>query len=127
MAVSESLVALLKEQLEPLGGITLKRMFSGAGVYCDGVIFGLILRDTLHFKVDDGNRAAYEAEGMAPFSYEAKGRMVQVGAYWRVPERLLDEPDEMLDWARAALAAGRRAAAGKKPAKRRRAASTGER
>ena len=36
MAVSESLVALLQEQLEPLGRITLKRMFSGAGVYCDG-------------------------------------------------------------------------------------------
>lgn len=122
MAVSESLVALLEEQLEPLGRITLKRMFSGAGVYCDGVIFGLVLRDTLHFKVDDGNRAAYEAEGMTPFSYEAKGRTVQVGAYWRVPERLLDEPEEMVQWARAALAAGRRAAAERKPRKRRRGA-----
>ena len=121
MAVSASLIALLKEQLEPLGRITLQRMFSGAGVYCDGVIFGLILRDTLHFKVDDGNRGAYEAEGMTPFSYEARGKTVRVGAYWRVPERLLDEPDEMLVWARPALAAGRRAAAAKKkPARRRR-------
>jgi DNA transformation protein len=108
MAVSESLVALLQEQLAPLGRITFRRMFSGAGVYCDGVIFGLILRDTLHFKVDDGNRAAYEAEGMEPFSYEAQGKIRQIGAYWRVPERLFDEPDEMVDWARAALAAGRR-------------------
>jgi DNA transformation protein len=57
---------------------------------------------------------------MAPFSYEAKGRTMQLGAYWRVPERLLDEPDEMLTWARAALAAGRRAAVGKKPTKHRR-------
>jgi DNA transformation protein len=120
MAVSESLVALLQEHLEPLGRITFRRMFSGAGVYCDGVIFGLILRDTLHFKVDDGNRAAYAAEGMAPFSYEAQGKVRQVGAYWRVPERLFDEPDEMLKWARTALAAGRRAAADKKPRKRRR-------
>jgi DNA transformation protein and related proteins len=115
MAVSESLVALLQEHLEPLGRITFRRMFSGAGVYCDGVIFGLILRDSLHFKVDDGNRAAYEAEGMEPFSYESQGRIRQIGAYWRVPERLFDEPDEMLTWARAALAAGRRAAADKKP------------
>lgn len=113
MAVSQSLVALLQEQLEPLGRIALKRMFSGAGVYCDGVIFGLILRDALHFKVDEGNRAAYEAEGMQPFSYEAKGKTIELGAYWRVPERLFDEPDEMLAWARAALAAGRRAAVGK--------------
>jgi DNA transformation protein len=124
MAVSESLVALLKEQLEPLGHIAFKRMFSGAGVYCDGVIFALILRDVLHFKVDDANRAAYAAEGMAPFSYDAGGRTVEVGAYWRVPERLFDEPDEMLDWARAALAAGRRAAAAKRPAARPRASGT---
>lgn len=118
MAVSESLVALLQEQLEPLGRITFRRMFSGAGLYCDGVIFGLILRETLHFKVDDRNRAAYEAEGMEPFSYEAQGRIRQIGAYWRVPERLFDEPDAMVEWARAALAAGRRSAAdkaGKKP------------
>jgi DNA transformation protein and related proteins len=120
MAVSESLVALLQEQLEPLGSITFRRMFSGAGVYCDGVIFALILRDTLNFRVDDGNRAAYEAEGMAPFSYEAQGKVRQVGAYWRVPERLLDEPEEMFTWARAALTAGRRAVAKKKPARRRR-------
>jgi len=131
VAVSESLVALLQEQLEPLGRITFRRMFSGAGVYCDGVIFGLILRDTLHFKVDDGNRAAYAAEGMEPFSYEAQGKIRQIGAYWRVPERLFDESDEMVAWARAALAAGRRAAAGKagkksrpaKPAQNRRGGS----
>jgi DNA transformation protein len=120
MAVNESLVALLQEQLEPLGRISFKRMFSGAGVYCDGVIFALILRDALHFKVDDGNRAAYEADGMAPFTYQTRGKTVQVGAYWRVPERLLDEPDEMLEWARAALTAGRRAATKRKPATRRR-------
>jgi DNA transformation protein and related proteins len=120
MAVSESLVALLQEQLEPLGRITFRRMFSGAAVYCDGVILALILRDTLHFKVDEANRAAYEAEGMTPFTYEARGRTRQIGAYWRVPERLFDEPDEMAEWARAALAAGRRAAVDKKPKKRRR-------
>jgi DNA transformation protein and related proteins len=115
MAVSESLVGLLQEQLEPLGRITFRRMFSGAGVYCDGAIFALILRDTLHFKVDDSNRAAYQAEGMQPFSYEAQGQRREIGAYWRVPERLLDEPEEMVEWARAAMAAGRRAGAAKRP------------
>jgi DNA transformation protein len=111
MPITDSLVALLQEQLEPLGRVTFRRMFSGAGVYCDGTIFGLILRDALHFRVDDRNRAAYQSEGMEPFSYAAHGKIRQIGAYWRVPERLFDEPDDMLEWARAALAAGRRAAA----------------
>jgi DNA transformation protein len=110
----------LKDQLRGLGHVTARRMFSGAGFYCDGVIFALMLRDTLYFKVDDGNRRAHEVEGLAPFSYEARGKMVTIGAYWRVPERLFDDPDEMLEWARAALAAGRRAAAMKKPKARRR-------
>jgi DNA transformation protein len=35
-----------------------------------------------------------------------------------VPERLFDEPDEMLEWARGALAAGRRAEAEKPKARR---------
>ena len=124
MAPSADFLAFLKDQLHGLGTITTRRMFSGASLYCDGLIFALILRDTLYFKVDDGNRQAYEAEGLEPFTYQARGKTVRIGAYWQVPERLFDEPDEMLDWARAALAAARRAPAKKKPrAKRKRARS----
>jgi DNA transformation protein len=118
MASSGEFIEFLKDQLRGLGHVTARRMFSGAGLYCDGTIFALLLRDTLYFKVDDTNRAAYEAEGLEPFSYEARGRRVTIGAYWRVPERLFDEPDEMLEWARGALAAGRRAEAEKPKARR---------
>lgn len=122
MAVSKEFLQFLIDQLAPLGLITTRRMFSGAGIYCEGVIFALVLRDdTLFFKVDDGNRAQFQAEGLEPFRYEAKGRRVEVGAYWHVPERLLDDPDEMLEWARGALAAGRRAASSKKGKQSRRA------
>jgi DNA transformation protein len=124
MAISEDFLDFLKDQLRGLGPITARRMFSGAGIYCDGIIFALVLRDALHFKVDDANRAAYEAEGMQPFTYEARGKPVRVEAYWRVPERLLDDPDEMLEWARDALAAGRRAAVAKKKPKRARRGQT---
>jgi DNA transformation protein len=110
MAPSADFLDFLKDQLRGLGHITTRRMFSGAGLYCDGVIFALILRDTLYFKVDDGNRGAFEAEGLEPFSYQAGGQTRTVGAYWQVPERLFDEADEMVEWARGALAAGRRAA-----------------
>jgi DNA transformation protein and related proteins len=114
MAVSEDFLEFLKDQLRGLGHITTRRMFSGAGIYCDGVIFALLLRDVLHFKVDDGNRGAYEAERLEPFIYQSRGKVVRMEAYRRVPERLFDDPDEMLEWARAALAAGRRAAGEKK-------------
>ena len=115
VATSPEFLAFLTDQLAPLGHITTRRMFSGSGIYCEGVIFALVLRDVVHFRVDNGNRQAYEAEGLKPFSYEAKGRTVQIGSYWRVPERLFDDRDEMVEWARAALAAGQRAAAKKTP------------
>jgi DNA transformation protein len=115
MTLSPDFLEFLTDQLRGLGSITSRRMFSGAALYCDGIVFALILRDTLYFKVDDCNRAAYEAAGSRPFSYEARGKTRQLGAYWQVPERLLDEPDEMLEWARGALAAGRRASVKKRP------------
>ena len=117
MGSNAEFLDFLRDQLRGLGHVTTRRMFSGAGIYCDGVIFALVLRDVLYFKVDDGNRATYAAEGLEPFSYAARGKTVTMGAYWRVPERLFDDPDEMLEWARAAIAAGRRAAAKKKEPK----------
>jgi DNA transformation protein len=113
MAVGGSFGEFLQDQLRPLGHVTVRRMFGGAGVYCDGLMFGLVSDDTLYFRVDDGNRGAFEAEGLAPFTYDGKGKTIQL-PYWRVPERLFDEPEEMLLWAQAALAAARRVAAKKK-------------
>jgi DNA transformation protein and related proteins len=115
MAISQDFLDFLHDQLHGLGHITTRRMFSGAAIYCDGVVFALVLRDVLHFKVDDGNRGAYQAEGLEPFIYQSRGKPVRMEAYRRVPERLFDDPDEMLVWARAALAAGRRTPSKKKP------------
>jgi DNA transformation protein and related proteins len=119
MAASADCLAFLEDQLRGLGHVTSRRMFSGAGLYCDGVIFALVLRDTLYFKVDDANREAYQAERLAPFRYAARGRMVEIGAYWQVPDRLFDDPEEMVAWARAAVAAGQRAEARQKKRKQR--------
>jgi DNA transformation protein len=110
--MATELAEFLADQLRAMGHITTKRMFSGAGVWCDGLMFALIIADTIYLKADDTNRGDFEAEGMSPFTYQGKARRVSLG-YWRLPERLLDEPDELIDWARKALAAARKAAAGK--------------
>ena len=41
-----------------------------------------------------------------------------MGSYWQLPERLYDDPEQLTDWARAALAAAQRAALRKKPGAR---------
>src|SRR5580700_3307133 len=111
MVASENFADFLHEQFAPLGGITLRRMFGKTGVFCDGVMFGMVTENTLYFRVDEQNRATFrEAESFPPLNYEKKGCTIDL-SFWRVPERLFDEPDELVTWARVALAAARRVAA----------------
>ena len=111
MVASDAFAEFLREQLASLGRVTMRRMFGKTGVFCDGLMLGMVTDDTLYFRVDDDNRAAFkEAESFPPFNYEKKGRTIDL-SFWRAPERLLDEPDELVAWARAALAAARRVAA----------------
>ena len=120
MVASDSFAEFLREQLAPLGRVTMRRMFGKTGVFCNGLMFGMVTNDTLYFRVDDHNRAAFkEAESFPPLSYEKKGGSIDL-SFWRAPERLFDEPDELVTWARAALAAARRVAANRaRPARRR--------
>jgi DNA transformation protein len=111
MVASASFAEFLCEQLAPLGRITLRRMFGKTGVFCDELMLGMVRDDTLYFRVDDDNRAAFkEAESFPPLNYEKKGGTIDL-SFWRAPERLFDEPDELVAWGRAALAAARRVAA----------------
>jgi DNA transformation protein and related proteins len=111
MVASDSFAEFLREQLAPLGHVTMRRMFGKTGVFCKGLMFGMVTNDMLYFRVDDHNRAIFrEAESVPPLSYEKKGCTIDL-AFWRVPDRLLDEPDELVTWARAALAAAHRVAA----------------
>ena len=106
----------LEEQLAPIGGVTIRSMFGGLGVFRDGVMFGLVADDTLYFRVDDGNQSDFESEGSEPFTYVGKGKPMTM-SYWRAPERLLDDPDEFASWAEKAIAAANRVAAAKKKGK----------
>ena len=111
MVASDSFAEFLREQLAPLGRLTMRRMFGKTGVFCDGVMCGMVADNTLFFRVDDDNRVAFEeAQSFPPLNYEKKGSTIDL-SFWPAPERLFDEPDELVSWARAALAAARRVAA----------------
>lgn len=111
MVASASFAEFLREQLAPLGHLTMRRMFGKTGVFCQGVMFGLVTEDTLYVRVDEHNRDTFkEAEAYPPLNYAKQGNSIDL-AFWRVPERLIDEPDELVTWARAALAAAHRVAA----------------
>jgi DNA transformation protein len=111
MVASDGFAEFLREQLAPLGRITMRRMFGKTGVFCDRLMLGMVTDNTLYFRVDEHNRTTFEeAAAFPPLNYEKRGRTIDL-SFWRAPERLFDEPDELLAWGRAALAAARRVAA----------------
>ena len=70
MVASDSFAEFLREQLAPLGRVTLRRMFGKTGVFCDGVMFGMVTENMLYLRVDDHNRALFkEAEASPPLNY----------------------------------------------------------
>src|SRR3954462_15376154 len=84
-------------------------MFSGAGVFADGLMIALVVDSLIYLKADDSFVPLFEREGQAPFSYKTRDGKRTLNSYWRMPERLYDEPDELAECARLALAAVRRA------------------
>ena len=96
------------DQLERVPQLEHKAMFGGIGVYSGEIFFAIVAADELFFKVDDANRAAYEAAGSAPFRPVAD-RPVSM-SYWRVPIEVLEDPAELGIWAKDAIRAATAAA-----------------
>ena len=105
-------VSYILDMLSDLGDVRCRAMFGGYGIYHDGVMIGLIASGVFYLKVDDGNRAAFEAEGSKPFTYRRKGRKKAVAmSYWEVPADVLENRDALCQWTREAHAAARRSKA----------------
>ena len=97
------------ELFSGFGPVAVRRMFSGAGVFADGLMIALVVDGVIYLKADDSFVPLFEREGQAPFSYKTRDGKRTLNSYWRMPERLYDEPDELAEWARLALAGARRA------------------
>jgi DNA transformation protein len=97
----------IRELLAPFGPVTIKRMFGGAGIWSEGLMFGLIFDGAIFLNVDETSIPDFEREGSKPFVYtraKSKGRVGRASlSYWRLPERLYDDPDELAVWANRAL------------------------
>jgi DNA transformation protein and related proteins len=100
----------VRELFASFGPVTVRRMFGGAGIYADGTMFALIADGVIYLKADERTVPAFVAEGLQQFTYQAGSGKRAVMSYWRMPDRLYDDSDELAEWARAALAAATRSA-----------------
>lgn len=137
MSYDESLVEWVREALEPLGPVTLRKMMGGATLYLDGndrmsgaphrstlsggqgnpIIFAIAYGGEIWFKADGESDAVWDAEGCERFSVTFKDGRVDTMNYRRAPADVYDDAEAMQRWARLAHAAGLRGAAKKRPKK----------
>jgi DNA transformation protein and related proteins len=105
MAVSDSFVAFVVEQLEPIGAIAPKRMFGAVGLYAGDLFFGIVARDVLYLKADEAGRIALERAGSHAFTpYPDRGGSMN---YFSVPVSILEDADALLAWAKRSIAIAR--------------------
>ena len=99
----------LPELFESLGRVTIKRMFGGAGLWHDGLMCALVVRDTLYLKTDETTRPFFDALQLPAFSYERGGRVMET-SYRQPPETVFEDRQEAALWVRRAYEAALRVA-----------------
>ena len=100
------------ELFASFGPVSVNRMFGGAGIWSGGLMFAIAFDGVIYLRVDDACIADFEREGSKPFVYpraKTPGKIDRPSrAFWRLPERLYDDPDELAVWARRSLAIAER-------------------
>jgi DNA transformation protein len=108
MAESESDLAFARDLLREMGGVQTRRMFGGAGLYLDGVMFGLVDDGRIYLKVDERLKAELKAAGAERWIYVErngpKAGAPQETSYWSLPDSACDDPGEAAAWGRRAHA-----------------------
>lgn len=97
MSRRSEFVQFVIEQMSFIEGLRVQAMFGGYGVYQDDCIFAVIVDDRLYFKSDPIIRGEFEAKGLCPFTYIARGKSVTM-QYFEAPPEAFEEPEVMRDW-----------------------------
>jgi DNA transformation protein len=111
----DSFKEFVLDQLGALPEVRARAMFGAHGLFCDGKFFAILDEGQLFFKTDAASAKDYTARGMEPFSYEQDGRVITF-QYHEVPPEILEQPPELVVWARRAIQVA--AAKPKKPTRK---------
>ena len=107
MKLTSEYRAYVIELFAPIGPIAVKSVFGFAGLLAGGAMFGVVdSNQRIYLKTQERDRASYEKEGCEPLLVRPrpKGELIAT-SYYAIPERLYDEPEELLEWAQRACEA----------------------
>ena len=106
MPYNEEIDARIRKVVSRWKNSDAKKMFGGVGLFHNGKMFGMLGGVTFRLKVDDTNRADYEAKGMQPHSSGSKKKGMP---YWEVPAEVIEDKEQLKQWAEKAYQAAVRA------------------
>ncbi len=98
----DSFKEFVLDQLSALPDVRAKAMFGAHGIYSGETFFGILDEGRLFFKTDAASENDFTARGMGPFTYESRGKVLTMG-YHEVPPDVLEQPLELVEWARRAI------------------------
>ena len=101
--------AAIEEMFEPLGPVSIRRMFGGKGIYHNGLILAPEVAGEILLKADAATAPDFKSAGARQWSYESKKGKPVAMPYWSIPDEALDDPEEMAKWLRLAYEAAVRA------------------
>ena len=84
------------DQLQGLDDVEARRMFGGYGLYRDETFFGIVHKGKLFFKIDESTVGEYRKRKMKPFHPNPKQTLK---SYYQVPVDVIEDADELRDWA----------------------------
>jgi len=113
MAKRSDFVEFVAGQMAFVGGLRIRAMFGGYGIYQDDCMFALIADDRLNFKADATTRAEFEAQGLGPFTYVARGKSMTL-QYFEAPPEVFEEQEAMRAWVHKAYGAALKASQGRR-------------
>lgn len=104
MALSTEEIEHALDLFAPLGPLTTRKMFGGLSIYCDGVIFAIVMADgRVLIKGAGPMQTQFEDMGLARWAYTRKDGSATHMPYWHLPDTALDDADEASALARQAL------------------------
>jgi len=108
MSVSDEFNVYVVDQLATWTDVSVRKMFGGAGLYCDGIMFGLIADDIAYLKVDDSNRQDFVRAGSCPFNPYPDKDKTTVMSYYEIPVDILEDREQLAAWAERSLTIARK-------------------
>ena len=102
MAPKNAFLTFVVSTLQGRYPLRSRAMFGGYGLYYNNVIMGIIIDDALYLKAEAQTAHYFATQGATPFSYEKNGKTITM-CYWRVPEDVLENQEELESWVHRAI------------------------